>query len=267
MDPSTANYIEFSLLLVSLLVIFSAARHIAIYGRNSATNWALGIGIVICLACGMYFGGKRVPEVGSALGMGPAIMRPSADPKIQEAAKRSAARFNFLQRGEITTYPLASGESVRFEPSERDIADRAGVLTESSRIEAAQRTNRERLMIWLLSWIPVMLAGFVCGRIEYAYLVRKYQFCRIVKPQTFAEVEGFVGLLKAACEDPQMNSTLQVILEQSNTGRKTMIKDLLVRFREKGAPQILTDAFICLMDDEVADKVYVFIHKCERPIA
>ena len=39
MDPSTANYIEFSLLLVSLLVIFSAARHIAIYGRNSATNW------------------------------------------------------------------------------------------------------------------------------------------------------------------------------------------------------------------------------------
>ena len=38
-------------------------------------------------------------------------------------------------------------------------------------------------------------------------------------------------------------------------------------FERKGAPQILSEAFICVMDKEVAEKVLVYIHKCERPLA
>ena len=194
---------------------------------------------------------------------------------------RSSARSKFLVRGEIVTYPLASGESVRFEPSERDIAERVSYLSESSRQETARRAFRERQLIWLLTWIPVVLLGYISGRLEHSNLVRKYSFSRIVKrrsevvkphgrivkPHTFAEVEGFVGLLQAACEEPEMNSTLQTILEKPDAIRQTMIRDLLVEFEKKGAPQILSEAFICLMDNEVAEKVYVYIHRCERPLA
>ena len=302
MDPSVSNYIEFSLLLFIVLVLFASARHVAIYGMSTATNWALGIGIVTSLMCGMYFQGKVPPQT-TMRPTGPAALRPDMAPKEpiaattdepelaanyaykapkeKEAAMRSSARSKFLLRGEIVTYPLASGESVRFEPSERDIAERVNYLSESSRDEIARRAFRERQLIWLLAWIPVVLLGYIGGRLEFSQLVTKYRFSRTVKPQTevvkprdrivkphtYAEVEGFVGLLQAACEEPEMNSTLQTILEQPDAVRQTMIRDLLVRFEKKGAPQILSEAFICLMDNEVAEKVYVYIHRCERPLA
>ena len=280
MDPSVSNYIEFSLLLFILLVLFASARHVAIYGMGTATNWALGIGIVTSLICGMYFQGK-VSQQTTLPPTGPAALRPDMAPKLREAAMRSAARSKFLLRGEIVTYPLASGDSVRYEPSDRDIAERVSYLSESSRDEIARRAFRERQVIWLLAWMPVVLLGYIGGRLEHSNLVRKYGFSRIVKrrsavakpygritkPNTFAEVEGFVGLLQAACEEPEMNATLQTILEQPDTIRQTMIRDLLAEFEKKGAPQILSEAFICLMDNEVAEKVYVYIHRCERPQA
>lgn len=280
MDPSVSNYIEFSLLLFIVLVLFASARHVAIYGRNMATNWALGIGIATSLMCGMYFQGKVPPQT-TMPPTGPAALRPDMAPKLQDAAMRSSARSKFLLRGEIVAYTLASGEPVRFEPSDRDIAERVSYLSESSRDEIARRAFRERQLIWLLAWIPVVLLGYIGGRLEHSNLVRKYSFSRIVKrrsevvkpysrvakPHTFAEVEGFVGLLQAACEEPEMNSTLQTILEQPDAIRQTMIRDLLVAFEKKGAPQILSEAFICLMDNAVAEKVYVYIHRCERPLA
>lgn len=303
MDPSVSNYIEFSLLFFIVLVLFASSRHVAIYGGNMATNWALGIGIVTSLAGGIYFQGKVPPQTTTFRGQdqivrhsdratmtAPVATSPGPDlsglfadkaPKLRESAMKSAARSRYVQHGEIATFALMSGETVRFEPTERAIADRVDYLLESSRQEASWRTFRERQLIWLLAWIPVVLLGYLGGRVEYSYLVRKYQFSRIVrprcevvkikgrvaKPNTFAEVEGFVGLLKAACEEPEMNSTLQTILEQPDVIRQTMIRDLLVQFEKKGAPQILSEAFICLMDNEVAEKVYVYIHRCERPLA
>ncbi len=281
MDPSVSNYIEFSLLLFIVLVLFTSSRRVAIYGRSMATNWALGIGIVTSLLCGIYFQGKVPPQSIFTRPTDPAVWRPDMAPKLQEAAMRSSARSKFLLHGAIATYPLASGEPVRFEPSERDIAERVSYLAESSRQETAQRAFRERQLIWLLTWIPVVLLGYFGGRLELNHLVRKHSFSsigkrqsevvklpgRVAKPSTFAEVEGFVGLLQAACEEPEMNSTLQTILEQPDAIRQTMIRDLLVQFEKKGAPQILSEAFICLMDSEVAEKVYVYIHRCERPLA
>ena len=249
-----------------VLVIFSAARKIAIFGKNSATNWALGICIVICIVASVSFSRDPASYLsGWSETIAPTV-RADAPAKLRDDAQRNLARYHFVQQGEIISYVRSTGESIRFEPTARDIADRDNIVTETATLEAARRAHRERQLIWLFAWIPVLVAGYFAGRIEYAYLVKKYQFSRIVKPQTFAEIEGFVGLLKGACEDPKMNSTLELILAQPDSGRKAMIKNLLGRFRDTGAPQILTDAFLCLMDDDVAEKVYVFIHKCERPV-
>ena len=38
-------------------------------------------------------------------------------------------------------------------------------------------------------------------------------------------------------------------------------------FERKGTPQIVGDAFIFLMENNVAETVYVSIHNCERPLA
>lgn len=274
MDPSVSKYIEYSVLLIIVLVLFTSARHVAIYGRNSASNWAFGICIVFSAIGGVTFGGQITKQISSLGQANITDGRQHASPMARESFMRSVALNKYVETGEITSYAAASGESVRFQPAMTDMDRRRDWLVKSSQLENANRAFRERQMIWLLTWIPVVLLGYLVGRIEYAHLVRKYQFSRIVKdhsrivkPNTFAEVEGFVGLLKAACDEPEMNSTLQTILAQPDAGRKSMIRDLLVQFKEKGAPQVLSDAFICLMDNEVAEKVYVYIHKCERPSA
>ncbi len=274
MDPSVSNYIEFSMLLIIVLMLLTSSRHVAIYGGNSATNWTFGICAVVCLMVAVYFDGKARSPIANAAGTHITVLGKDASPQEKDLAQRSIAQFRYVQTGEIANYPVASGESLRFQPTERDVDSRNDWIARSSKLEAAQQVSRVWQKIWLLTWIPVVLLGYLAGRIEYAYLVKKYQFSRVVnersrimKPHTFAEVEGFVGLLKAACEDPAMNSTLQTILEQPDAGRKSMIRDLLVQFKDKGAPQVLSDAFICLMDNEVAEKVYVYIHQCERPAA
>jgi hypothetical protein len=43
-----------------------------------------------------------------------------------------------------------------------------------------------------------------------------------------------------------------------------MLRELITEMRAKQAPHELIDAFICLMDDTVAEKAYTVIYKCER---
>ena len=83
-------------------------------------------------------------------------------------------------------------------------------------------------------------------------------------PRTVAEVDGFVDLLMAACNDPKINATLARLLSMPDEKRRglvhTWVSDLLI---EK-APKDLVQAVACLMDDAVAEKAYEVIYQCGR---
>ena len=83
-------------------------------------------------------------------------------------------------------------------------------------------------------------------------------------PRTYGEIEGFIDMLLAACEDASMNETLELLLSQPDERRRAMVEKILVRLRARKAPQKLVEAIACLLDDEVAEKAYAAIHDCAR---
>ena len=83
-------------------------------------------------------------------------------------------------------------------------------------------------------------------------------------PRTYGEIEGFIDMLLAACEDASMNETLEMLLSQPDDRRRAMVEKILARLRTRNAPQKLIEAIACLLDDEVAEKAYAAIHNCPR---
>jgi hypothetical protein len=86
----------------------------------------------------------------------------------------------------------------------------------------------------------------------------------ITRPPRFGEVEGFIDMLLAACENREMNETLEILLSQPNEARRGMVQRLLERCRERKAPRKLIEAIGCLLDDAVAEKAYEAIYRCAR---
>jgi hypothetical protein len=86
----------------------------------------------------------------------------------------------------------------------------------------------------------------------------------ITKPRTFGEVDGFIDMLLAACENKEMNETLEILLSQPNEARRDMVHRLLERCRERKAPRKLIEAVGCLLDDAVAERAYEVIYRCRR---
>ena len=82
--------------------------------------------------------------------------------------------------------------------------------------------------------------------------------------KTVGQVEGFVTMLLAACDDAGMNDTLEKLLSIPDPQRRELVQYLVHQFRQSGAPQSLVEAFVCLRDDEVADKAYEIIYKCKH---
>ena len=83
-------------------------------------------------------------------------------------------------------------------------------------------------------------------------------------PRAYAEVTGLITMLQVACEDADINKTLETLLSQPDEYRRTFLKDLLVRLREKQAQTELIDAMACLLDDAVAERAYQEIYRCSR---
>jgi hypothetical protein len=82
--------------------------------------------------------------------------------------------------------------------------------------------------------------------------------------RSVAEIEGFVGLLAAACGDPKINATLEKLLAMPDERRRglvhTWVSDLII----EEAPKDLIEAVACLIDDAVAEKAYEVIYNCKR---
>lgn len=83
---------------------------------------------------------------------------------------------------------------------------------------------------------------------------------------TFGEVEGFINMLLAACEDRSMNDTLEMLLSQPDEKRRAIVHRLLDRLKERKAPPALVDAMACLLDDDTAEKAYQVIFHCAKKL-
>ena len=90
-----------------------------------------------------------------------------------------------------------------------------------------------------------------------------------VKTRSVGDIEGFVSLIRAACEDDQVASTLKVILVMPKTRRRAFINGLLNDLIIERAPSDLLEALACLTDDAVAEKAYEVIftgHPTREPL-
>ena len=84
------------------------------------------------------------------------------------------------------------------------------------------------------------------------------------KKRTVAEVDGFINMLRAACEDKIMNTTLENILSQPDKKRKQLVLMLVKKLNNEKAPQELVEAISCLIDNAIAEKAYEVIYQCAR---
>jgi len=83
-------------------------------------------------------------------------------------------------------------------------------------------------------------------------------------PRSVADIEAFVGLLKAACSDDKINATLRRLLEMPDSKRQGVVHAWVTDLLIEGAPQEFTQAVGCLMDDAIAERAYETIYQCRR---
>jgi len=87
---------------------------------------------------------------------------------------------------------------------------------------------------------------------------------RMTIARSVADIEGFVGLLKAACDDARINATLQGLLAMPDAQRRGVVHAWVTDLLIAEAPRDFIEAVGCLMDDAVAEKAYEVIYQCQR---
>jgi hypothetical protein len=83
-------------------------------------------------------------------------------------------------------------------------------------------------------------------------------------PQSVADIESFVNLLRVACEDPKINAQLERLLSFPDQKRQNMIHTWVSDMIIAEAPKDFIAAIACLRDDKIAEKAYEVIFKCNR---
>jgi hypothetical protein len=84
------------------------------------------------------------------------------------------------------------------------------------------------------------------------------------KLKTVGDEEGFIALLRTACDDRAINSTLERLLSLPDDRRKVLVHSWVSELLVNGAPQEFVRAIACLLDDRVAEKAYEVIFQCSR---
>lgn len=84
------------------------------------------------------------------------------------------------------------------------------------------------------------------------------------RPRSVGEIEGFVNLIRVACDDPGIYATLEKLLALPDQQRQGVLYSLIGDMQQKGAPVEFVEAIACLVDDAVAEKAYETIFRCQR---
>ncbi len=269
MNLAIPTLFEFVIVLLIAPVLSSNTYRLVIYGFARRAVLFLVASIVVCGTLNvMYYSQYRQlakPEAERMMEIvNQPVMRSRSGNVSGTPTKRVAARYTFLANGTYSDYPSPNGELVRFAPTELEVQWRADALIALARQNDAAAVAAMKSAVWGLLWIPLLLTGYLLSRREFKKLTDKHGFQRITPQTTFADIDGFVSMLLGACEDANMHGTLEQILSQPNDKRKLMVNELLAGLRDKRAPKMLIDGFVCLLDDDVAEKAYVAIHKCAR---
>jgi hypothetical protein len=82
--------------------------------------------------------------------------------------------------------------------------------------------------------------------------------------QRVGDIDGFITLLRAACDDRSMNTRLQELLALPDAKRKAIVHTWVSDMMIQGAPRDFIAAIACLADDAVAEKAYEVIFQCSR---
>jgi hypothetical protein len=84
------------------------------------------------------------------------------------------------------------------------------------------------------------------------------------RPKTVGEIDSFVTMLRAACDDRKVHERLERLLSMPDERRQAVVhawvNDLLIA----EAPRDFIQAIACLSDDRIAEKAYEVIFKCRR---
>ena len=83
-------------------------------------------------------------------------------------------------------------------------------------------------------------------------------------PRSIAEIEGFIDLLRASCDDQKINAALEKLLSMPDANRQVFVHNWVTDLVMQGAPGKFTQAIACLLDDAVAEKAYEVIYRCQR---
>jgi len=87
----------------------------------------------------------------------------------------------------------------------------------------------------------------------------------MTRRRTVGEIEGFISLLRAACDDQKMNAALQKLLSMPDEGRRAFVQNWVSDLLIEEAPKEFIEAIACLLDDAVAEQAYAVIFQCSRP--
>jgi hypothetical protein len=83
-------------------------------------------------------------------------------------------------------------------------------------------------------------------------------------PKSVGEIDLFITMLLAACEDRTVHERLEKLLSLPDRTRQATVhawvSDLLIA----RAPHDFIAAIACLLDDKVSEKAYEVIHRCRR---
>lgn len=83
-------------------------------------------------------------------------------------------------------------------------------------------------------------------------------------PATVGEIESFITMLLAACENKMVNERLESLLSLPDARRQSEINAWVTDLLIAQAPREFIIAIACLLEDEVAEKAYEVIYKCKR---
>lgn len=114
--------------------------------------------------------------------------------------------------------------------------------------------------VFFLTLVVFPLSAFVGAWFGYKRRIAAGPY----QAKKLTDIDGFVNMLAAACESAEMNATLERVLSLPDEKRKVLLKEIIETLRNRRAPAELTDAFICLQDDAIAEKAYEALYKCPR---